>query len=144
MILRPPRSTRTGPLCPPSTLFRSPCVLGFLKRTRFDYAKEVGSGSDASVVMAPIQWVQRAFPELRLRVQRGRGDDWKEVDNHPLVELIGRPNAFYSDEALWMGTLFSWYTAGNAYWLKIRDRTSGGWGKSVSRRVNLGGGGTNK
>lgn len=100
---------------------RLPFVLGLLKRTRFDYAREVGSGIDASVVMAPIQWVQRAFPEMRLRVRTGRGDNVREVDEHPLVALVKKPNSFYGDEPLWMGTLFSWYTAGTAYWLKIRN-----------------------
>lgn len=98
-----------------------PTLARLLKRTRVDYAKEVGSGIDASVVMAPIQWVQRAFPEGRLRVQRGRGDEWKEVDGHPLVALLAAPNPAYSDEALWMATLFSWYTAGSAYWIKVRN-----------------------
>ena len=47
---------------------RAMTVLGTLARTHVDYAKDVGSGFDASVVMGPIQWVQRAFPEARLRL----------------------------------------------------------------------------
>ena len=39
---------------------------GLLKRTRFDYAHEVGDMLDASVVMAPIMWRQRALPEATL------------------------------------------------------------------------------
>lgn len=98
-----------------------PFLLGRLARTRFDYRKEVGLGIDSSVVTAPVQFVQRAFPEARLRVMRGNGDDKAEIENHPMVQLITRPNPFYDDDVLWAATLLSYYTDGNAYWLKVRD-----------------------
>lgn len=101
---------------------RAPWLLGFLKRTRFDYAKEVGSGIDSSVVTAPLQWIQRAFPEGRLQVMGGPADDRKEKEAHPLVELIRQPNPHYGDAALWAATIFSYGVAGNAYWIKARPR----------------------
>ena len=100
---------------------RSPWQVGYLARTRFDYAGEVGTGIDSSVVTAPVQWIQRAYPEGRLRVMRGAGDKQREIENHPLVELIGRPNPHYGDGALWSATIFSYCVAGNAYWLKVRN-----------------------
>lgn len=96
-------------------------VLGFLKRTRFDYQKEVGTGIDSSVVTAPVQWIQRAFPEGRVRVMRGQGDDQVEVENHALTQLINTPNPFYGDAALSAATVFSYCTAGNGYWMKVRN-----------------------
>ncbi len=96
-------------------------LLGFLSRTKFDYAKEVGTGIDSSVVTAPVQWIQRAITEARLRVVRRKDDEIEEVVNHDLVALIDTPNPGYSGLDLWSATVFSYLTAGNAYWLKIRN-----------------------
>jgi hypothetical protein len=52
---------------------------GLLKRTRFDYRKEVGDGLDSSVVTAPIRWVQRALPEAKLQVVKQKADGNVEV-----------------------------------------------------------------
>ena len=95
-------------------------LMGLLARTKLDYKKEVGTGIDASVVMAPIQWIQRAFPEARLRVMKTKGGETMEVEGHPLVALLATPNPSYSNYHLWSATLFSFLTAGNAYWLKVK------------------------
>ena len=95
-------------------------LLGLLARTKFDYAKEVGTGADASVVMAPIQWVQRAFPDARLRVTRRKEGQVEEVEGHPMAALVAAPNPAYTGIHLWSATLFSYLTAGNAYWLKVK------------------------
>ncbi|MDF1778748.1 MAG: phage portal protein [Rhizobiaceae bacterium] len=100
----------------------APFVLGFHKRTRFDYAREVGDGLDSSVVMAPVQFVQRSFPEARLRVVRAMGDGIREeVEGHAMTALIRRPNPHYGDVHLWAATLLSYLIDGNAYWLKVRN-----------------------
>ena len=96
---------------------------GLLKRTRFDYRKEVGDGLDSSVVTAPIRWVQRALPEARLAVRkRKRNGSYEELPDHGMLALIQRPNPFYGDLVLWAATLLSWYIDGNAYWIKVRNR----------------------
>lgn len=93
-----------------------------LRRTRFDYRKEVGDFLDASVVTAPIQWVQRSLPEARLTVRRTARDGTKnEVADHQMLALIQRPNAYYGDLALWSGTVFSYLADGNGYWIKLRN-----------------------
>ena len=96
-------------------------LLGFLSRTKFDYAKEVGTGIDSSVVTAPVQWIQRAFTEARLRVVRRKDGEVEEVENHDLIALVNTPNPAYSGLHLWSATVFSYLTSGNAYWLKIRN-----------------------
>ncbi|PYE86901.1 phage portal protein [Phyllobacterium leguminum] len=94
----------------------------FLKRTRYDYRKEVGDCIDASVVTAPVQWIQRALPEARLTVmQYGRGGKVNDLADHAMLQLINRPNAYYGDLALWAATVWSWCVAGNAYWIKVRN-----------------------
>lgn len=95
---------------------------GLLKRTRFDYAREVGDMLDASVVMAPIMWLQRALPEANLAMrERVQGGKIEPVEEHDLLELIRNPNPFYGDIALWAATILSFCIDGNAYWIKVRD-----------------------
>ena len=93
-----------------------------LKRTRYDYRREVGDCLDASVVTAPVQWLQRALPEARLVLTKRQGDGSSdEQQGHPLIALLRKPNPFYGDTALWAGTVLSFAIAGNAYWLKVRN-----------------------
>ena len=95
---------------------------GLLKRTRFDYAREVGDMLDASVVMAPIMWLQRALPEASLALRERKQDGKVEpVEEHEMLELIRNPNPFYGDIALWAATILSFDIDGNAYWIKVRD-----------------------
>lgn len=91
-------------------------------RGRLNYRREVGNLLDASVVMAPVQWVQRALPEAKLVVKsRNRNGDVDMVDEHLMLALIQKPNPFYADIVLWWGTVLSLLTDGNAYWFIIRN-----------------------
>jgi len=93
-----------------------------LKRTQFDYRREVGDGLDSSVVTAPIMWVQRALPEARLAIRETKADGSKEdLEDHELLELIQNPNPFYGDIALWGAIILSFLIAGNAYLIKVRN-----------------------
>lgn len=86
---------------------------------------EVGLGLiRSSVLMAPIQWLMRAWPEAELVVrQRKRGQtEYSVIDGHPLAELLRMPNAYYSGEALWMVTVWSWCIFGNVYWRIVSTR----------------------
>lgn len=95
---------------------------GLLPRTRFDYRREVGDCLGASVVTAPVHFLQRSLPEARLALrQRKRGGKMVELTDHAMLTLIRNPNPFYGDIALWAGTILSYATAGNAYWLKVRN-----------------------
>lgn len=99
----------------------APYWLGTIRRTRIDYAREVGDFLDASVVTAPVQWIQRAFGELTPRMVRGERER-EEVHGHPLPRLLERPNPAYGAELLRAATLWEYLTDGNAYWLKVRNR----------------------
>lgn len=99
-----------------------PFVQQLLKRTRFDYRKEVGDGLDSSVVTAPVLWIGRALPEANLCVKRRTGKgDLEDVQANPMLALIQQPNPFYGDIALWMATLVSFLISGNAYWIIVRN-----------------------
>lgn len=91
-------------------------------RGRVNYQREVGNLLDASVVMAPVQWVQRALPEATLVVKsRKRNGEVDMIDDHPMLALIQKPNPFYADIVLIWGTVLSMLTDGNAYWFIVRN-----------------------
>ena len=97
-------------------------LFSFLRRTRFDYRKEVGDLLDASVVMAPVQWVQRALPEAELKVRKKNKDGaFEDVPDHLMLALIQNPNPFYADIVLWWGAVLSLLLDGNAYWMIVRN-----------------------
>lgn len=99
-----------------------PFMMGLLKRTRFDYRREVGDCLDASVVTAPVMWIARALPEANFCVEREAADGTcTELPQHQMLALLQRPNPFYGDIALWMATVFSFAIAGNAYWIIVRN-----------------------
>lgn len=88
-----------------------------------NYRRLVGSMMDASVVMAPVQWIQRAVPEATLRVKSvGRKGEVEMIADHPMLALIQRPNAFYGDIVLLWGIVLSFLLDGNAYVMIVRNR----------------------
>ncbi|MFQ5705542.1 MAG: phage portal protein [Gemmatimonadales bacterium] len=91
-----------------------------LPATNLDYEKEVGNGLGSSVLMAPLNWIMRTFPEAPPIIEELEGEEWKTVTRHPLGSLLRRPNPFYTGRAMWMATVLD-FVWGNAYWLKIRN-----------------------
>lgn len=119
-------SLKTGWLTKAFTAMRHAARPSFwgqlLKRTRFDYRKEVGDCLDSSVVTAPVLWVARALPEAKLTVMReDRQGKTEEVRDHPMLALIQKPNPYYGDIALWMATVVMFLIFGEAYWLIVRN-----------------------
>ncbi|KKL55588.1 hypothetical protein LCGC14_2253920, partial [marine sediment metagenome] len=95
---------------------------GNLDRGPYNYRRDVGIGVKSSVVMAPIQWIQRSMPEAPLVIEKRLPEgEWDEIIEHPLTELINKPNPFYDGLHLWQATVFSYLTDGNSYWLTVTD-----------------------
>lgn len=96
----------------------------FMPRAQVDYRREVGDGTSASVVMAPLWWIMRAFPEAPLVIERQTSrteDQWEVVPRHPMTQLLARPNPYWSGELMWMATMLEFIIGGNATWIKVRD-----------------------
>jgi hypothetical protein len=89
-----------------------------LPRTNFDYGGDIGDGTGSSIIVAIINWIARTFPEAPVMVVDRR---YQRVEEHPLPELIERPNPYYSGVLLWMPTIVDLETSGNGYWLKVRS-----------------------
>jgi HK97 family phage portal protein len=90
---------------------------GILPGTNVNYQARVGKGFGSSVVMAPVQWIARTFPQALLSVEMRE----EAVPEHPLTQLVNTPNPFYGGTALLMSTILSYTMSGNAYWLIVRD-----------------------
>lgn len=88
-----------------------------------DMLASVGEGRNSSLILACLATIVTAFLEPRLRVVRLTVDGSEEVVGHPLTKLLRRPNPFYSGLVMWTATLIDWFLTGNAYWIKIRDRS---------------------
>lgn len=93
-------------------------------RSSFNFLDEVGNGTGSSTVAAPLLWVARTFPEAPPMLWRQRDDGQEEpARGHALLRLLRRPNVFHTGPVQWMATTTDWLVDGNAYWLKIRDRS---------------------
>lgn len=94
-----------------------------LPGSRIDWST-VGDGTGSSTVMAPLLWICRTFPEAPAALFREVENGQEEhVRGHDLLRLLARPNNFYTGPILWMATMADWNIDGNAYWLKLRDKT---------------------
>ena len=103
---------------------KSPVRMFGVTRSAFDYLSAVGDGTGSSTVMAPLLWIARTFPEAPLALwQDDNGIEVRVANDHPMLRLMRRPNPHYTRPMLWMATLTDYYIDGNAYWLKIRDRS---------------------
>jgi HK97 family phage portal protein len=87
----------------------------------YNYRAMVGDGSASSIVIACVSWLARVFPEAPLQVVQLQPDGTPQVlPTHPLVELLERPNAYYSGPMLWASLLTDLLLTGNAYIIKER------------------------
>lgn len=91
---------------------------------RYDYAAEVGDPMESSTVAATLGWVGRTFPEAPPMVYPRSSQSGRPVpvERHPMLDLLERPNEYYTGPLLWMATVIDWLANGDGYWLKVRSR----------------------
>ena len=100
-------------------------TLTLLPRTRINFKKEVGDGTNSDIVMACIFWAMRTFPEAPLSMRSYNADGETEpIRKHDLLSLVRRPNKAYPPGTLWASTVLSYMADGNAYWFKIRGNAN--------------------
>lgn len=93
-----------------------------LGRTRYDYAAHVGDGRGNSAVESVVRWIGRTFPEAPVEVLQQKADGTETpIVGHPMLDLLARPNPYYSGELLWRATLADWAAGGYSYWIKRRN-----------------------
>lgn len=93
-----------------------------MPRTGFNYAAEVGDGTQNSIIMACLRWVRRTYPEapLVLRTLDSEGD-WEDCPRHPMLDLLDMPNPHYDGLLMQSALITELLLDGNAYLLKVRS-----------------------
>lgn len=90
-----------------------------------DYERDVGDGTNSSLITVAMGWYARTFPEAPIGLwQKVPDGDDKRINSHPFLSLLARPNQSYSGRLMWMGGMISFLGDGNLYLLK--DRSAGG------------------
>jgi HK97 family phage portal protein len=91
-------------------------------RSQINYSGAVGDGGGSSIVVACVNQIWLAFTEAPVQVRRRTEDGWQEIPDHPLVELLWRPNPHMSGRLFAGAFITSLRTAGNAYIIKVRSQ----------------------
>lgn len=90
------------------------------RKSQAEYDRAVGDGLGSSVITAPLFWVARTFPEAPVVVEQRRKPNWEQIDGHPMIALLNRPNPYYSGLLLKQAAAISWGLSGNVYLIKVR------------------------
>jgi HK97 family phage portal protein len=97
-------------------------LTGLFNNSRINYAIEAGELEKSSLVMSAVNWLGRVLPEAPLQVLRtdAKGKE-QPIPNHAAIDLLNRPNPFFSGATLWKAFALSWITSGNVYFFKARN-----------------------
>ena len=90
---------------------------GYMRQLR-----DVGSGSSSSIVVSALRVWTDSFTEAPVAVYEDAADGTPTiVPDHPLAELIDRPNPAMISDMLWQYYLWATRIDGNAYLYKVRS-----------------------
>jgi len=82
------------------------------------FSNSVGDMTDSNVVMSPVKYIARTEPEAPICLQ---DRDAELIKDHQMLQLLRRPNQYYSGTLLRMGLITSFAMDGNAYAVKVRN-----------------------
>lgn len=100
----------------------------FLNRTKIDYGAALNDPFQNSIVVAVVGWIARNFPEAPVQVTRGSGSVSERIPPEiagpgAMLRLLERPNRYFSGVLMWMAAIVDLYCTGNAYLVKVRNRS---------------------
>jgi len=100
---------------------------GRLPGSNRDWAVKAGDLWLNGTIAIGLDWIQNALLDAPIRVFRDVVNSEGITDQVPIppensvyANLLENPNPWYDGSTLWAGTVTSWKTDGNAYWLKWR------------------------
>ncbi len=93
------------------------------RHDKLKYAHEVGDPLNSPLIMAAVSWLCRVIAEAPLvyTERDKRNMVTKKLARHKVIQLIKRPNDFYSGKNLLQAIGTSWMLAGEAFIIKLRD-----------------------
>lgn len=95
--------------------------LTLFPNSAIDYRHEVGDPVSSSLIAAAIEFTARVLPEAPLVVIETDDSVEKTISNHPVANLIKRPNPFTNRHDLLASFALDWIASGNVYLIKIRN-----------------------
>jgi HK97 family phage portal protein len=72
------------------------------------------------LVFRGLNMLMDAIAEAPLRVYDRAGE---EINDHPIRQIVRRPNPFMGEHLLWQTTVLHLYLSGSAFWEKVRSRS---------------------
>jgi HK97 family phage portal protein len=99
----------------------------YLRGTQGEYdpTKAAGNWDQNAVLAVGCAWIKRNQNQARLQVLEENEDGvLAPIPQHPLPALLKRPNGYYSQKELLGATITDYLLDGNAFWLKVRDRSA--------------------
>ena len=95
---------------------------GTLPGSQFDDSSAAGVLWENPAAAACFVAYTKAFAQAKPYLEKkGKGNDWERFD-HEIIELIERPNDFYSGEKMFGVTLICAMSQGAAFWRLERDK----------------------
>lgn len=89
--------------------------------SRFDWRAEAGDPRQNAVAALAVDWVIRNALKVRPKLYRStRSGTEVEITNHPIIDIIKRPNPCYGGRPLIAGTIADYMFEGDAYWYMAR------------------------
>jgi HK97 family phage portal protein len=90
--------------------------------TRFDWAAEVGEVRQNPIVAIAIDWILKNSNSVPIKLyKRTRFGDEVEIEGHPVLDLLNRPNPYYSGYTLLQMTIADILTTGSGYWVMVNN-----------------------
>jgi hypothetical protein len=76
-------------------------LCGTLPGATFDYRAAAGDPLENGVVAACVDAIAQAVADAPPVLEQRDGAVWRTVPEHPLLDLLNRPNGFYGSAHLW-------------------------------------------
>lgn len=97
-----------------------------LPGSRLDYEREAGDLWSNGTVALGLKWIGDNYTRPTMRVSRlGRSGEYRPLPRHPLVDLMRRPNPYYTGRTMAKAMSLSIEAAGEAFLIKVRGKGTG-------------------
>jgi hypothetical protein len=90
-----------------------------------DYRRDLGPLDGNSLVMCVVNYTGTRLPEARPVVRRKQGDEWAIEDDHPVAQLIRRPNKHHVWADYAQVASLNWWVHGSVWFYKGRADLGG-------------------
>lgn len=73
-------------------------------------------------VFRAVRIIAENVAKVKMQVFQRRGQEWEEIEEHPIIDLFEKVNPIMTRYDLWELTMTYLELTGNSYWYKVRDR----------------------